>query len=139
MAHLSNEPKISKSGRSKQKTRHDLYLAGCRQRKFALRENYLDRLDSLKAAYKIKSRDTVVSRLVRKANVLFEARELNLPSRNPGEPTKQIVVSLHREHLIFLDEIVSTHKGATMGQALEALIQIINNLEPAPMQLTMPL
>lgn len=118
--------------------REALYAADFVQCKLQIPVSFGERLKDLKALYQMRGLDSVVSAMIRKAITNYTADELVAPP--PPEDhgkRKQIAVHIPREHHAFLEAVAHRNRGIPLGTALETIGAYVNDLTPAPQQLSL--
>lgn len=116
--------------------RQALYDEGNVQCKMHIPFSFGERLKELKARYKMRGLDHVISAMIRRAMVDYSADELIAPP--PPEDhmkRKQIAVHIPREHHAFLESVALRNRGIPLGVALETIGAHVSDLTPAPQQL----
>lgn len=115
--------------------RQALYEEGNVQCKMHIPVSFGERLKELKARYKMRGLDHVVSAMIRRAMAEYSADELIAPP--PPEDhmkRKQIAVHIPREHHAFLESVALRNRGIPLGVALETIGAHVNDLTAAPRQ-----
>lgn len=118
--------------------RQALYDADFVQSKLQIPISFGERLKELKATYKMRGLDNVVSAMIRKAMANYSPDDLVAPP--PPEDhmnLKQIAIHIPREHHAFLEAVAHRNRGITLGTALETIGAHVNDLTPAPVQLSL--
>lgn len=118
--------------------RQSLYDSNFVQCKLQIPVSFGDHLKSLKAKYKMRGLDNVVSAMIRKAIANYSADELIAPPPPDDFKTvKQIAVHIPRDHHAFLEAVAHRNRGITLGVALETVAAHVSDLSPAPLQLSL--
>jgi hypothetical protein len=118
--------------------RQALYDADFVQSKLQIPISFAERLKELKAAYKMRGLDNVVSAMIRKAMANYSPDDLLAPP--PPEDhmnLKQIAIHIPREHHAFLEAVAHRNRGITLGTALETIGAHVKDLTPVPVQLSL--
>jgi len=118
--------------------RQALYDADFVQSKLQIPVSFGDRLKELKATYKMRGLDNVVSAMIRKAMTNYSSDDLVAPPPPEDHKNlKQIAIHIPREHHAFLEAVAHRNRGISLGTALETIGAYVKDLTPAPVQLSL--
>lgn len=118
--------------------RQALYDADFVQCKLKIPLSFGDRLKELKATYKMRGLDNVISAMIRKAIANYSSDELLAPPPpDDHQNRKQIAVHIPREHYAFLEAVALRNRGIPLGTALETIGAYVKDLTPVPQQLSL--
>lgn len=118
--------------------RQALYDADFVQCKLQIPVSFGERLKELKALYKMRGLDSVISAMIRKAITNYSPDELLAPPPpDDHNNKKQIAVHIPRDHYAFLEAVVHRNRGIPLGTALETIGSYVKDLTPAPQQLSL--
>ncbi|WP_206245730.1 hypothetical protein [Novosphingobium terrae] len=127
----SPDSQLSKSARSKRRSRAEVYQLGAKQRKFKVSQGCIDRIDQLKRDAGLPSRDLVVNRILLKSRKLFPPETIKIPPGRP-EGDRVLVLTLPKECSDYIRDIRRENRRTFMSAILEHMTQLMPDISMVP-------
>lgn len=117
-----------------QQQRRALYDAGNRNLNMSLSLEAIEQIDALKRRYRLRSRDAVVARIIRKCMGSADADALTQRAADPRASYRRISPIVAGELVEFVKAVQVRFRGLAYGPVFEMLLaEVDGDLSPAPM------
>lgn len=108
------------------------------QFKIVVVETFAQQLKALKAKYRLRGLDAVVTAMIDKAKTLYSPDEIIAPPPPPeGTGTHVIALNIPESHQEYILAVAKRNRGILAGIAVEAIGAYVTDLSPAPVQLSL--
>lgn len=120
-----------------QQQRAELYATGNRNLNMAVSEATIQQIDSLKKVYRLRSRDAIVARIIRKASVTVSPDQyVQRAASSPDTVYRWISPIIAIELVDYVKEIQKRFRNLSLGSAFEMVFaEVGHDLSNPPVQL----
>ncbi len=119
-----------------QQQRNELYATGHQNMNMMLSQGVIAQIDALKVRYKLRSRDAVVGRVIRKCASLLDPDDFVWRAGDPDEVYRRISPIVPADLAAYVKQIQSRFRHIGYGPVFEMILaEVGSDLSPVPVQL----